>query len=105
MDVDNMLAADDRAVSFIEAPMAEVAPELFGEPTRVSRIGSQFGDYWILSRLGGGGWGGVPGGGPQARAEGRGQATRRELVSNAASHERFLREARLASAMDHPNIC
>src|SRR5262249_42012392 len=28
-----------------------------------------------------------------------------ELVAETASRQRFLREARLASALDHPNIC
>jgi serine/threonine protein kinase len=106
VEVDEMLAADDRAASFIETPLTEVYPELSGEPIPVSRIGSRLGDYVILSRFGAGGMGEV------SLAEdsrlGRKVALKvltPAFVTNAASPARFLREARLASALDHPNIC
>jgi serine/threonine-protein kinase len=106
VEVDAMLAADDRAASFIERPIAEVEPELFGEPTSVSRIGSRLGDYVILSRLGAGGMGEVY----LAEDSRLGRKVALKVltpasVTNAASSRRFLREARLASALDHPNIC
>jgi eukaryotic-like serine/threonine-protein kinase len=102
VEVDAMLAADDRASNFIEAPAAEVVPALLDDPTPVSHIGSQLGDYAILSRLGAGGMGEV------YLAEDRRlrrKVALKVLMPTAASHARLLREARLASALDHPNIC
>ena len=104
-EVDAMLAADDRAASFIEAPAAEVAPELFAAPTPTLQIGSKLGDYAILSVLGAGGMGQVYL--AEDRRLGRKVALKvlTPTFGAPAGHTRFLREARLASALDHPNIC
>jgi eukaryotic-like serine/threonine-protein kinase len=67
---------------------------------------AQIGPYRILSRLGAGGMGEV------YLAEdnrlGRKVALKvlaPPFINNAVCHARFLREAQLASALDHPNIC
>ena len=105
-EVEAMLASDERAASFIEAPVFEVAPELLADDRSDAPLGQTIGRYKTLSRLGAGGMGDV------YLAEdatlGRKVALKvlaPHLVADSRSIERFKREARLASALDHPNIC
>lgn len=103
-EVEALLAHDQSGWSLIERPAVEQAADLLADDD--SPIGQDVGPFRVLTHLGAGGAGSV------FLAEdsrlGRRVALKlldRDLIGNRQSRTRFVREARLASALDHPNIC
>ncbi len=111
-DVEALLAADEGAGAFLGTPAGEYAPDLFEEEdapedsTAEDLAGHLFGPYRLLREIGSGGMGTV--------YEAEDARLRRrvavkllppEYSRDGRAKERFLREARAASAVDHPNLC
>ncbi len=103
-----LLAADERAGSFLSTPAPEVAAELLAETSgegAQSTIG-ELGPYRLIREIGSGGMGVV--------YEAEDTRLRRRVAikllppehsRDRAAKDRFLREARAASALDDPHIC
>jgi len=104
-EVESLLASDEQAGNFLATPALKVAvEEIAGEQTR-SLVGQQLGHYRILSLLGAGGMGEV------YLAEdarlGRKVALKllpAKFLKYVERARRFEKEARAASALNHPNI-
>ena len=100
-----MLASDQQANSFIEAPAVQMAAPLLVEHAGRSLVGQSIGHYQVISLLGKGGMGEVY----LARDDRLGRQVALkflplDLASDPGRLRRFEHEARAASALNHPNV-
>ncbi len=105
-EVEALLDFDRDAGSFLESPALDAAADLLAEPPSGLAAGRRIGHYTILSRIGSGGMGEVY----LAEDTRLGRRVALKLLptsftADARLRARFLREARLASTLDHPSIC
>jgi serine/threonine protein kinase len=105
-EVESLLSSDEQAGNFIECPALEIAPELLAGDATNTVTGKILGPYRIDRHIGSGGMGKVYL--AYDMRLGRRVALKLldpTLISDSEVRARFLREARLASALDHTNIC
>ncbi len=101
-----LLSAHEEAGEFLEVPaIARDARVLFGDAMEDARVGQVVGPYRVTGRLGAGGMGEVF----LAQDARLGRAVALKILHDhfardAARLRRFQREARAASALNHPNI-
>src|SRR5262247_250128 len=104
-EVEALLAADGQAESFIEAPAYAVAAPLIVEDETPSPMGKIIGHYQVISLVGRGGMGEVY----CARDTKLDRVVALKILPKEMSVDwermrRFSREAKAASALNHPNV-
>src|SRR5882724_3370375 len=105
-EVESLIASHERTGSFIDSPAYEVGAELLTEDHAELAVGQRIAHYEILGLLGAGGMGEVY----LAHDTRLGRKIALKLLSTHFTTDRdrlrrFEQEARVASALNHPNIC
>ena len=105
-ELESLLMSDGQAEAFIETPPARVAADLFSDNQPKPRRGERIAHYEIIAPIGAGGMGEVY----LARDTRLGRKVALKVLppsftADAQLRARFFREAQLASAFDHPNVC
>jgi len=107
-EVDSLIAAHGQVGSFIAEPVGTPEPPASSPVPRPPTLaaGSKIGPYELIELLGTGGMGEVyRARDPRLRRDVALKILPPEFALAADRRERFLREARMVSALNHPNIC
>ena len=104
-EVERLLASSEDSKGFLEQPAVNQVASAFLEPKGLLNAGSRFGHYKILKQIGVGGMGEVY----LAEDEKLDRRVAIKILNerfgkNDSHLERFIREAKAASSLNHPNI-
>jgi Tol biopolymer transport system component len=105
-ELESLLISEGQTAAFIESPPARVAADFFTDNQPKPARGMRIAHYEILGEIGSGGMGEVY----LARDARLGRKVALKVLppnftADAQLRARFFREAQLASALDHPNVC
>ena len=105
-EVESLIHSHEQDGSFINAPSVELADESLADDQSELAIGETISHYTVIKTLGAGGMGKVY----LAHDDLLNRKVAIKLLPSSLNYDkqlraRFLREAQLASALDHPNIC
>jgi serine/threonine protein kinase/lipopolysaccharide biosynthesis regulator YciM len=104
-EVESLLSYATEAESFLERPAVEIAPKPPGESREATLVGRTVSHYQVLSLLGAGGMGEVYlAHDPRLDRTVALKILPGELAADPERMQRFTREARAASALNHPNV-
>jgi Tol biopolymer transport system component len=105
-ELESLLDSDGQAEAFMESPLAGMAADLFTDNQSKPGVGQRLAHYMIIASIGAGGMGEVY----LARDTRLGRKVAIKVLppyftADPQLRARFFREAQLASAFDHPNVC
>jgi serine/threonine protein kinase len=105
LEIESLISAHEKADAFIETPAGDVAAELLRAQESIHEPGQQIGNYKIVRRLGSGGMGEVYlADDLRLNRKIALKLLPQHFTANLDRVRRFEREARAASALNHPNI-